>query len=86
MSAATFENDAEKQNILGLASDQVTGSLFNLLHGFDDDGITDSSKNLRVLWARAALHRTGEIHDPIAETMLPPTTRDHIVAHARWRA
>jgi len=72
---STTEAQSDSQNIFGVVSDAVTGLLFSLLHAFDDCGIEDSSKNLRVLWVRALLNYRGQIKDDIAETFLPPTTR-----------
>jgi methyltransferase (TIGR00027 family) len=60
----------------------VTSGVFSLLHLFDDSGIVDSSKNLRVLWARALLHHAGELEDPVARELLPKLTRDVV----RWDA
>mmetsp|Transcript_1938 Transcript_1938/g.5759 ORF Transcript_1938/g.5759 Transcript_1938/m.5759 type:complete len:822 (-) Transcript_1938:78-2543(-) len=76
------EDGEASQSPLGYATDAVTGFLFNLLHVADDSGIEDSSKNLRVLWARALLHDAGELHDPVAHELLPTLTRDV----ARWDA
>lgn len=42
-------SEAANQNAFGIVSDAVTGAAFSLLHSFDDCGIEDSSKNLRVL-------------------------------------
>ena len=66
---------ASSQNLFGVLSDATTGAIFSLLHAFDDCGIEDSSKNLRVLWVRALLNYRGQIDDPVAKTFLPPTTR-----------
>jgi len=72
----TVTDGEASQSALGYALDAATGYVFDLLHAFDDSGIEDSSKNLRVLWARALLHEAGEMHDPIARELLPRATRD----------
>ena len=50
-----------------------------LLYAFDQegkqDGVRDSSKNLRVLWTRALLHNLGLIDDSVAFEFLPTGTR-----------
>jgi len=76
------EDGAASQSELGYAADAVTGALFSVLHFGDDSGIEDSSKNLRVLWARALLHEAGELDDPVAYELLPRLTRDV----AKWDA
>lgn len=73
-----------KQNAVGRWSDWMLGGVFRVLHAFDESGIEDSSKNLRVLWARAALDAAGEIDDKIASELLPPTTRG-VAAWPVWR-
>eukprot|EP00957_Ditylum_brightwellii_P156424 11905231-Ditylum_brightwellii.AAC.1 len=75
MVETSTEAQSDSQNLFGIASDAVTGVLFSLLHAFDDCGIADSSKNLRVLWVRALLNHKGKIKDEVAATFLPPTTR-----------
>ena len=72
---AGANSEAASQNIFGVASDAITGAAFSLLHAFDDCGIQDSSKNLRVLWVRALLNQKGRINDEIASLLLPPTTK-----------
>lgn len=74
-SATDGTSESTEQNVFGEASDAFTGILFSLLHAFDPDPIGDSSKNLRVLWARALLNTLGMIEDDVASTFLPPTTR-----------
>ena len=54
---------SDSQNVFGVLSDTFTGVVFSLLHAFDDCGIEDSSKNLRVLWVRALLNYRGKIED-----------------------
>ncbi len=71
----TTKAQSDSQNIFGVVSDAFTGVVFSLLHAFDDCGIEDSSKNLRVLWVRALLNYREKIDDDIAATFLPPTTR-----------
>ena len=68
-------SEADSQNIFGILSDAFTGAAFGFLHAFDPDPISDSSKNLRVLWVRALLNQRGMIQDDVAEKFLPPTTR-----------
>jgi hypothetical protein len=63
------------QNVFGSVSDAVTGGIFSLLHLQDETGIQDASKNLRVLWARALLHASGKLDDPVASQLLPRNTR-----------
>jgi hypothetical protein len=63
------------QNVFGSVSDAVTGSIFQILHMQDETGIEDASKNLRVLWARALLHASGKLKDPVAAELLPRNTR-----------
>ena len=46
--------------------DAAVDALFSLLYVGDDSGAADSSKNLRVLWARAVLSGRGIIDDPQA--------------------
>ena len=41
------------------AIDLAVNALFGLLYALDDTGARDSSKNLRVLWTRAALAGRG---------------------------
>ena len=67
--------EVDSQNSFGIFSDAITGAAFSVLHAFDDCGIEDSSKNLRVLWVRALLAQRGEIDDDVAKLLLPPTTR-----------
>jgi methyltransferase (TIGR00027 family) len=74
-SATDGTSESTEQNVFGETSDAFTGILFSLLHAFDPDPIGDSSKNLRVLWARALLNTLGMIEDDVASTFLPPTTR-----------
>ena len=72
----TVEDGKATQNPIGYALDSFTGVVFSLLHLVDDSGIVDSSKNLRVLWARALLDHAGELEDPVARELLPKLTRD----------
>lgn len=72
------------QNGLGKGMDWIFGVVFGMLHIFDHTGIEDSSKNLRVLWARAALDAAGEINDPVAKEWLPAMTRG-IASWPVWR-
>ena len=76
------EAQSDSQNVFGIVSDSVTGLLFSLLHAFDDCGIEDSSKNLRVLWVRALLNYRGQIDDKVAATFLPATTRGLVTSEA----
>ena len=76
------EAQSDSQNVFGIVSDFVTGLMFSLLHAFDDCGIEDSSKNLRVLWVRALLNYRGKIDDKVAATFLPPTTRGLVTSEA----
>jgi len=78
------KSQASGQNVFGNVSDAVTGVIFSLLHAFDDCGIEDSSKNLRVLWVRALLNFRGKIDDDVANTLLPSNTR-HLVT-SEWGA
>ena len=73
---------ADKQNIFGVLSDSVTGVAFSLLHAFDDCGIQDSSKNLRVLWVRALLNQKNMIKDDVAEKLLPKSTKSLVTTDA----
>lgn len=75
-------SQAATQNVFGSLSDAVTGSMFSLLHAFDDTPIEDSSKNLRVLWVRALLETAGRIDDPVASKLLPSKTRGLVTAPA----
>lgn len=68
-------SESSSQNVFGELSDTFTGILFSFLHAFDPDPVRDSSKNLRVLWARALLDTLDMIDDDVASTFLPPTTR-----------
>lgn len=79
-SATDGTSESSDQNIFGEASDAFTGILFSILHAFDPDPIGDSSKNLRVLWARALLNTLGMIDDDVASTFLPPTTRGMVTS------
>lgn len=76
------DSQSDSQNVFGIVSDFVTGLLFSLLHAFDDCGIEDSSKNLRVLWVRALLNYRDKIDDKVAATFLPPTTRGLVTSEA----
>ena len=78
----TTKAQSDSQNIFGVLSDAFTGVVFSLLHAFDDCGIEDSSKNLRVLWVRALLNYRGKIQDDIAATFLPPTTRGLVTSES----
>ena len=69
------QSAAASQNVFGVVSDAVTGLIFSFLHAFDDCEIKDSSKNLRVLWVRALLNYKNKIDDPVAQELLPKTTR-----------
>jgi len=81
---ASNKSQASGQNVFGNVSDAVTGVVFSLLHAFDDCGIEDSSKNLRVLWVRALLNFRGKIEDDVATTLLPETTRK--LVNSEWGA
>jgi len=81
---STSKSEASSQNIFGVVTDSVTSVLFSLLHAFDDCGIEDSSKNLRVLWVRALLNFRGQIEDNVAQKLLPSTTR--ILVTSEWGA
>lgn len=72
---ASTKSQASSQNSFGVVSDAVTGGIFSLLHAFDDCGIEDSSKNLRVLWVRALLAFRNKIDDDVADKFLPSNTR-----------
>jgi len=74
-SATDGTSQSSSQNVFGTLSDKFTGIIFSLLHAFDPDPVRDSSKNLRVLWARALLDTLDMIDDDVASTFLPPTTR-----------
>jgi len=74
-SATDGTSQSSSQNVFGELSDTFTGFAFSLLHAFDPDPVRDSSKNLRVLWARALLDTLDMIDDDVASTFLPPTTR-----------
>jgi len=76
------EDGEASQSPLGYATDAFTSGVFRALHVVDDSGIVDSSKNLRVLWARALLHDAGDLEDPVAAELLPSLTRDV----AKWDA
>jgi methyltransferase (TIGR00027 family) len=67
-----------EQNAFGSFADAASSTVFSVLHANDGLGIKDSSKNLRVLWSRALLNLAGQMKDPIAYQMLPPSTRDVI--------
>ena len=59
--------------------EKVFDTAWPLLYAFDEDGkqdgVRDSSKNLRVLWTRALLHNLGRIEDDVAFRFLPAGTR-----------
>ena len=55
--------------------DVVFEAAFTLLYTFEPDGMLDSSKNLRVLWVRALLAASGELHDDVAKELLPAATK-----------
>ena len=59
--------------------EKVFETAWPLLYAFDaegrQDGVRDSSKNLRVLWTRALLSNLGRIEDPVAYELLPSGTR-----------
>ena len=57
------------------AIDAAVDALFGLLYAFDDTGARDSSKNLRVLWTRAALAGRGVVDDSVAYDCLPSASR-----------
>jgi len=78
-------SQAASQNSLGVASDAVSGLIFSFLHAFDDCGIEDSSKNLRVLWVRALMAHRGMIKDDVAATLLPKSTRALVTSDAGSR-
>jgi len=84
VSSTKNQSEAASQNIFGIVTDSFTGGLFKLLHAFDDCGIKDSSKNLRVLWVRALLDYRGKIKDDVAVTLLPSKTRDLVTTE--WGA
>lgn len=81
---STSTSEAASQNIFGIFSDAATGAVFSLLHAFDDCGIEDSSKNLRVLWVRALLSFRGKIEDDVADKLLPSNTRGLVTSE--WGA
>jgi len=81
---SSSKSQASSQNIFGTLSDTFTGVVFSLLHAFDDCGIEDSSKNLRVLWVRALLNFRNEINDDVASTLLPSNTRTLVTSE--WGA
>ena len=60
---------------LSAVTDRVSGVAFAALHAFDDCGVQDAAKNLRVLWTRALLANNGLLKDDIAFELLPPSTR-----------
>lgn len=82
--ATSSKSEAASQNVFGVVSDFTTGLIFSLLHAFDDCGIEDSSKNLRVLWVRALLAYRGKITDTVASTFLPPSTK--FLVTSEWGA
>ena len=43
--------------------DAIFEAAFPLLYAFEDGGMLDSEKNLRVLWVRALLAAAGELND-----------------------
>eukprot|EP00587_Corethron_hystrix_P003373 CAMPEP_0113314904 /NCGR_PEP_ID=MMETSP0010_2-20120614/10777_1 /TAXON_ID=216773 ORGANISM="Corethron hystrix, Strain 308" /NCGR_SAMPLE_ID=MMETSP0010_2 /ASSEMBLY_ACC=CAM_ASM_000155 /LENGTH=853 /DNA_ID=CAMNT_0000171281 /DNA_START=275 /DNA_END=2836 /DNA_ORIENTATION=+ /assembly_acc=CAM_ASM_000155 len=84
MATTAGQSEAASQNIFGVASDFGTGLIFSLLHAFDDCGIEDSSKNLRVLWVRALLAYRKKIKDDVAHKFLPSNTRSLVTTE--WGA
>ena len=77
-----FEDETEEStpatgenNGVGQAMDAMFSGIFGLLHLFDESGVEDASKNLRVLWARALLDYAGEMDDKIAYELLPRWSR-----------
>lgn len=85
LSFETVEEDGKaQQSPLGLVLDSAFSWVFGALHVVDDTGIQDSSKNLRVLWARAVLAANGEIDDKVAASLLPSLTRG-VVTWDVWR-
>lgn len=48
---------------------------FKFLYLWDDSGVVETSKNLRVLWTRALLSNLGMIDDDVAYDLLPRSTR-----------
>ena len=63
------------QNAIGYFLDAVTGVVFSALHAADETGVVDSSKNLRVLWARALLDHASAravVSYKGGETATPP--------------
>jgi len=48
---------------------------FKFLYLWDDSGVVETSKNLRVLWTRALLSNLGLIDDDVAYDLLPRSTR-----------
>ena len=56
-------------------TDGLSGVAFAALHAFDDCGVQDAAKNLRVLWTRALLSNNGVLNDDVAYDLLPESTR-----------
>lgn len=54
-------NEASKKfgGPLSVVTDSLSGVAFAALHAFDDCGVQDAAKNLRVLWTRAFLANSG---------------------------
>jgi len=55
--------------------DAIFEAAFPLLYAFEDGGMLDSEKNLRVLWVRALLAAAGELNDDVASQLLPSASR-----------
>jgi len=70
-------NEASKKmgGPLSGLTDSVSAVAFAALHAFDDCGVEDAAKNLRVLWVRALLANSGILEDDIAFHLLPASTR-----------
>ena len=71
--------------------EKVFETAWPLLYAFDSegkqDGVRDSSKNLRVLWTRALLSKLGRIEDEVAFELLPTGTRQlvgNFLASTLW--
>ena len=56
------------------AVDWAFETAFPMLYAFENEGMLDSSKNLRVLWTRALLANANLIDDDVATKLLPTTT------------
>mmetsp|Transcript_76128 Transcript_76128/g.217398 ORF Transcript_76128/g.217398 Transcript_76128/m.217398 type:complete len:726 (-) Transcript_76128:1516-3693(-) len=83
-------NEASKKfgGPLSVVTDSLSGVAFAALHAFDDCGVQDAAKNLRVLWTRAFLANSGILEDDVAYELLPESTRGFVspAAVGAWSA